>query len=318
MPLWASFLTGVAPGPELRLRLELVGHDGLGRFHEWWHGERAVAFEPWLSRALEPVAVPMPATRAVAVLRATLEDAAGRVLHRNFTSFAVGRGRLAARRDARRGRPQAAAAARGPRPRERGALVSLRHWTAIDGRKQNGAGAGYFEYRLRVAEGAAQPRTSRARASSPSSGPSSSSARTAPTRAACEGDFMLGGGHARPGPQPERLPHDRRRDLPERGADRRERDRRSGRFDLPDDPADHRGLLSWHAQKRDGHLDEAGSYGTLVSASVPAAALAEAARSGELRVRLEVDEALPGGLAVYGEASGRYPLDPTLVLTLAR
>jgi hypothetical protein len=31
-----------------------------------------------------------------------------------------------------------------------------------------------------------------------------------------------------------------------------------------------------------------------------------------------MDEALPGGLAVYGEGTGRYPFDPSLVLTLRR
>jgi predicted transcriptional regulator len=92
----------------------------------------------------------------------------------------------------------------------------------------------------------------------------------------------------------------------------------AGVFDLPDDPADHRGLLSWHAQKRDGRLDEAGSHGTLVSATIAGAALREAAAAGEIVVRLEVDDALPGGLAVYGEGAGRYPIDPSLVLTLRR
>ncbi len=33
-------------------------------------------------------------------------------------------------------------------------------------------------------------------------------------------------------------------------------------------------------------------------------------------IRLEVDAALPGGLAIYGERFGRYPLDPTLVFDL--
>jgi predicted transcriptional regulator len=89
-----------------------------------------------------------------------------------------------------------------------------------------------------------------------------------------------------------------------------------GVFDLSDDPADHRGLLSWHAQTRDGRLREAGSYGELVSVTVPASLLAHAAAAGEVVVQLEVDEAVPGGLAVYGEDFGRYPLDPTLVLTL--
>jgi hypothetical protein len=92
----------------------------------------------------------------------------------------------------------------------------------------------------------------------------------------------------------------------------------AGVFDLRDDPADHRGLLSWHAQKRDGTLSEAGSHGELVSASVALPALLAAEREGEVVIRLEVDEALPGGLAVYGERAGRYPLDPSLVLTLRR
>jgi hypothetical protein len=31
---------------------------------------------------------------------------------------------------------------------------------------------------------------------------------------------------------------------------------------------------------------------------------------------LEVSAALPGGLALYGERFGRYPVDPTLVFEL--
>ena len=46
------------------------------------------------------------------------------------------------------------------------------------------------------------------------------------------------------------------------------------------------------------------------------ARLAGAAASGAVVIQLEVDEAVPGGLAVYGEGFGRYPLDPTLVFTL--
>ncbi len=33
---------------------------------------------------------------------------------------------------------------------------------------------------------------------------------------------------------------------------------------LPDDPADHRGVLSWHSQLMDKKLRDAGSYGYLV------------------------------------------------------
>ena len=71
----------------------------------------------------------------------------------------------------------------------------------------------------------------------------------------------------------------------------------AGRHELPDDPADHRGILSWHAQLKDKKLREAGSYGYLLEVEVPRAALERAAASGALEIRLEVDPALPGGLA---------------------
>ena len=71
---------------------------------------------------------------------------------------------------------------------------------------------------------------------------------------------------------------------------------------LRDDPADHRGILSWLSQPHDGKLREAGSYGWLVSVPVPATAV----KDGKVTVRLEAD----AGLAVYGPAFGRYPLGP--------
>ena len=73
---------------------------------------------------------------------------------------------------------------------------------------------------------------------------------------------------------------------------------------LPDDPADHRGLLSWLAQPHDKMLREAGSYGWLVEVKVPP----EAVKDGKVTVRLESD----AGLAVYGPRFGRYPLGPAI------
>ena len=90
----------------------------------------------------------------------------------------------------------------------------------------------------------------------------------------------------------------------------------AGRFPLADDPADSRGILSWQAQPHDGHLYEAGSYGEILRVAVPAEALSAAARDKEFVVRLEVDDALPGGLAIYGARFGRYPIDPAIIFTL--
>jgi predicted transcriptional regulator len=89
-----------------------------------------------------------------------------------------------------------------------------------------------------------------------------------------------------------------------------------GVFDLPDDPADHRGILSWHSQLQDGKLREAGSYGWLVTAHIPAEVLQKAANDRVIKVRLEVDDSLPHGLALYGARFGRYMVDPTLAFVL--
>ena len=164
----------------------------------------------------------MPAARAVAVLRATLEDAAGRVLHRNFTSFVVGEGASPRDETLARGRPQPAGAARGPRPRERRALE--RAPLDGDGRPQ-AERRGSRLLRVPAARGRRTcEREDVAGASFVAElGAKQLFGKDRADKGRVQGDFMLGARHARPRPQPERLPDDRRRDAPERRADRRER-----------------------------------------------------------------------------------------------
>ncbi|MBK7653478.1 MAG: hypothetical protein IPJ20_25910 [Flammeovirgaceae bacterium] len=83
---------------------------------------------------------------------------------------------------------------------------------------------------------------------------------------------------------------------------------------LKDDPADHRGVLSWHHQLKDKKLREAGSYGYLIKVPVSKAQLKAAVEKGSLLLRLETNG--KGGIAVYGKSFGRYPLDPSLVLKM--
>ena len=46
--------------------------------------------------------------------------------------------------------------------------------------------------------------------------------------------------------------------------------------------------------------------------------LRKAADEKQIIIRLEVDDTVPGGLAIYGERFGRFPLDPTLAFVLER
>jgi hypothetical protein len=90
----------------------------------------------------------------------------------------------------------------------------------------------------------------------------------------------------------------------------------AGRYELGDDPADSRGILSWHAQLYDGLLREAGSYGELIRVPLSPEMIAAAEKAGYVAVRMEVSDALAGGLAIYGAQFGRYPVDPTVVFVM--
>ena len=85
-----------------------------------------------------------------------------------------------------------------------------------------------------------------------------------------------------------------------------------GRSHLADDPADARGALSHH------NWIDPGSYGYLIDASTDDAAMAAIHSTlvgGQpLRVRFTVPKESAGGLALYGEEAGHYPVPPTLLV----
>lgn len=312
VPLYASFLTGSdAYGDALTLRTTLYGWDALGQRRTYAEAARPVPYRPWMTGPLEPLAVTMPDHPAVAVLVVRLEDAAGHVLHRNFTTFVVDgdrpdRVRLADGRAARLLRVDPAAFA--------AADWSLKQWDVLDGRKVNGAGAGYFEYRVAWPAGL-DPADVEAATLVAEVSAKALHGKDRDDADAMSGDYMRGLGTLDPSRNPNAYPMTDETPFPSAVAVT-VNGRTAGRWLLADDPADHRGILSWHRQRRDRRLREAGSYGELKTSAVPRAALEEAARTGELVLRLTVDAALPGGLAVYGRDFGRYPLDPTFVLRL--
>jgi len=96
---------------------------------------------------------------------------------------------------------------------------------------------------------------------------------------------------------------------------------------LADDPADHKGLLSWMNQEpgwawgssdrsKRWLLDEAGSYGYLVKVPLSRKDIKDAIQTGKIVIRLQVDKvgSAEGGLSVYGKESGRFPLDPSVII----
>jgi hypothetical protein len=313
VPLYASFMTDEPAGENLTLRAELSGWDTLGRREVYAQYRRKVSYRPWMNGELEPLSVTMPRKPAVALLSLALLDKAGHVLHRNFTTYLVS--------DGRSPRDETIASDSGNMRVVRfapdsftKAQWSVKKWNVLDGLKVNGAGAGYFEYSIPwpaglkvedIAEASFRAEVSAKQLF----GKDKEGARTQ------GGDFMRGKGTHDPSSNPNSYPMTDETRFPSAvrvcvaGTI-------VGAFDLQDDPADHRGVLSWHSQKRDRKLREAGSYGYLINAHIPKSVLKKAASKKQMTLRLDVDDALPGGLAIYGERFGRYPLDPTFTFVL--
>ena len=242
-----------------------------------------------------------------------LEDPSGTVLQRNFTTFVV-EGTPASEvsiADGRRAR-----VARVPAGDFADARWSLKTWKVLDGLKVDGAGFGFFEYRIpwpaNLARADVDGATFLVEASS-----KRLNGKDRDTTSRDNGDYMRGGGLQDPSRNRNSYPMTGVNPFPS-AVTVRVNGQLAGQYELADDPADSRGILSWHSQLRDGFLREAGSYGQLLRVSIPGTALDEAARSGFVTVRLEVSDALPGGLAIYGAHFGRYPVDPTVEFVVRR
>jgi hypothetical protein len=311
VPLYASFLSDAPVGDSLVVRTELYGWNTLGERRTYDSQTRRIAYRPWMSAPLAPLAVTMPREPAVVVLAVRLEDATGTVLHHNFTTFVVDGAA-----------PTEVTLADGPRARVArvgaGSFTkaewSRKTWTVLDGLKANGAGSGYFEYRIPWPAGLRREDVAGATFLVEASAKQLyGKDRDSTTRE--EGDYMRGGGFQDPSRNRNAYPMTDETKYPS-AVTVRVLQRAVGRFELADDPADHRGILSWHSQKRDRFLREAGSYGELIRVAIPDESLDAAAKLGEVVVRLEVSDALPGGLAIYGSKFGRYPVDPTVLFIM--
>lgn len=314
VPLAASFLTDqFSSGTPLLLTWRLIGWDQLGREQQWSQGQQSVIFQPWFCGVIAPITVTMPQQPSVSILQIFLKNRSGQILHRNFTCFIVqDENREQARTVTEAGikikllsvEPQQFKSAR----------FSQKQWSVLDGLKVNGAGFGYIEYQIPWPADVSLQQISSAGFIMEASAKKLYGKDREDIKQS-DGDYMRGKGFHDPSQNRNAYPMTDENVFPS-CVRVRVNGETVGVYNLPDDPADHRGILSWHNQLRDKYLREAGSYGYLVQATLPLPVLEKAQQQKNLIIRLEVDDSLPGGLAIYGRDFGRYPLDPTVVMTL--
>jgi hypothetical protein len=307
LPLYLSVMTDKNLGNNLNLKVQLYGYDALGQKKTWGNMTKTIPYQAWLQKELEPIKLTMPDEKSVVIVALILEDNAGNVVHRNFTTFIV-EGKTPSEMTLLSGKKAKLISIEPKNFSD--ARWSKKQWNILDGLKVNGAGSGYFEYKIKI------PTDTKFESASFMAEVSSKQlfAKDKENSQIKNTDYMLGA-KAEPSQNKNAYPMTDTSRYPS-AVSVKINGIFAGRYDLSNDPADHRGVLSWHNQPQDKKLYEAGSYGYRLGVNIPQKALELARTTGELIIRLEVDESLAGGLAIYGDKFGRYPMNPTVVLVV--
>ena len=297
VPLFLSSMSSQSLGSTLQVSYRLMLTNTVGDVTEHARGDQKIDYKPYLQQALAPLTLTMPSQPGLAILQFELKDGSGKVLHRNFMHFELVGNELP---------PKTTIVTVAPR-NFTGSSWSSRQWEVMDGAKVCGAGEGYFEYTFAVPEVAGSMAEAFLLFEL---GAKELFAKDREQRENTDLDYMLGA-KASPSANPNAYPMTDEVLFPS-DIDILVNGQKVLSTRLPDDPADHRGVLSWHHQLKDRKLREAGSYGYLIRVPLSAAVWKAARQKGSITVRLQTKG--KGGLAVYGKNFGRYPIDPSLVV----
>jgi len=314
IPLGVSAVTNSIP-ENIKIKYSVYGWNEIGEKIKNSSGEINATATPFSFTKTKPIELTLPNQNMVMLLATVLEDGDGHILQRNFVPFKVA----------------------GANPKDlititqspsdfKDASWSIKHLTPQNGNKIWGMGSGFFEYQFELPKNinSEEISTIEFRAELASRFPQSKylekgeAERIGMTIVSEKGTDNGYGKNSYP--QTDEKLHSSTVKITAN-------DQKIAEVELSDDPADHRGILSWMNQKpgwewgnsdqsKQWLLDEAGSYGYLVIAELDETSKKSALETGKVTIRLHVDEATSnrGGLSIYGKDSGMLPMDLTLII----
>ena len=313
IPVGLSAVTNDIPDG-LKVKYSVYGWDELGEKFEQTSGEINAMASPFSYTELNPVQLSLPSKTAVMIFATTLEDGTGKVIQRNFVPF-----KIVAEK------PEGLITVTCPPTAFTGSSWSLKQLATQTGNKVWGMGSGYFEYQFELPKdlnpdkiGTIEFRVELASRYQQAKYLKDSAEHIGMTIISKRGINPGYGENSYPQTDEKKVGS-----LVTITAN----NQKIGTVELSDDPADHRGILSWMNQEAGAGwgnsdpdkpwlLDEAGSYGYLVKLKFDEIAKRSAIETGKVVIRLNVDESTEdrGGLSVYGKNSGMYPMDLTLLI----
>ncbi|WP_167616624.1 glycoside hydrolase family 2 protein [Maribellus sediminis] len=314
IPIGISAVSTEIP-QNLKIRYTVYGWDALGDKQELSSGEQEAKARAFEFVEQNPITINLPDMALTGILATELVDGNGMVLQRNFVPFKV-----------EGSRPDDILVLTKSPTEFSDASWSIKYLARQNDRKVWGMGSGFFEYTFDLPEGLSTENVESIefRAELASRYPQEKyledgEAERIGMEIVSEKGKIPGYGQ-NSYPQTDQKLHG---SLVKITAN----ENKIGEVELSDDPADHRGILSWMNQEpgsewgSDDHskpwlLDEAGSYGYLVVEKFDEALKNAVLEAGQLVLQMHVDEQTKnrGGLSVYGADSGRYPMDVSIVI----
>ena len=298
IPLFLSSMTGEELGKELQIDYELSMMNYIGETEKHLSGSRKVAYRPWMQKALEPLSLSVPDMAGLAVVKLWVKDEQGNILHRNFMHLEI---------ESETSLPSIQVLSQAP-DQHVNSEWSKKQWNVQEGLKVNGAGSGFFAYEFTLP---ADVRINKVKEAYFLVEVSAKELFVKDQEEFDRNQDYMKGSRVANSSNPNAYPMTDEVAYPSPISVYME-GKRMITETLPDDPADHRGVLSWHHQLQDRKLREAGSYGYSLKVPIPRKMLSTSSQSGKLRVRIQTEG--QGGIAVYGKSYGRFPWDPSLVL----
>ena len=299
VPLYLSVMTGKDLGSDLTIDYNISTTNYIGETDKNFSGSLKVPYTPWMQKVLDPLKITLPDVNGVSLLAFEVSNGQQQVLSRNFMYFIVSSNK----------KIDNVEVISTPAGNFSNAQWSKKQWNVLEGKKVNGAGKGSFEYTLEI------PADFKVTGIKEVYFLAEVSAKELFVKDQEEykkdQDFMKGSLVANSS-NPNSYPMTDETYFPSRisvsvnGAV-------SLNTTLKDDPADHRGVLSWHNQLQDRKLREAGSYGYLVKVPIRKRVIRDA-MEGDRKIKVQLRTEGEGGIAIYGKDFGRYRLDPCLVI----
>lgn len=282
---------------KLMVSYKLIHTDAAGKESLVGEGEKWADVTSWFQGLGGSFDLTMPASNGLCLMQLTISDQAGKVLNRNFCHFEIIGG----------ANPENTSITSREVNETTMKMWTDKSWDILDGKKICGAGKGYFDYELSA------PSLPAGKKFSESYIVFEVSAKQLFDKDKNDGfdknqDYMLGS-RVSPSSNPNSYPM-----TDETLFSSKLQVSLNGKKVLaevlPDDPADSRGVLSWHHQLKDRKLREAGSYGYLIKVPVSKSFWAK-----NKTATLKLESVDMGGLAIYGDEFGRYPIDINWVLS---